>query len=41
MHGRKKALIAALLVDGLFSLLSSFLTFFWPFLFCRFFSGFG
>ncbi|XP_050422928.1 synaptic vesicle glycoprotein 2B-like [Adelges cooleyi] len=41
MHGRKKALIAALLLDGIFSLISSFLTFFWPFLLCRFFSGFG
>lgn len=41
MHGRKKTLIASLLMDGLFSMLSSFLTFFWPFLLCRFFSGFG
>ncbi|XP_050542198.1 synaptic vesicle glycoprotein 2C-like [Daktulosphaira vitifoliae] len=41
MHGRKNALIGALLLDGIFSLISSFLTFFWPFLFCRFFSGFG
>lgn len=40
-YGRKKPLMAALLMDGIFSLISSFLTFYWPFLICSFFCGFG
>ncbi|XP_025408242.1 synaptic vesicle glycoprotein 2C-like [Sipha flava] len=41
VNGRKITLIESLLMDGLFSIASSFLTFYWPFLICRFFSGFG
>lgn len=39
--GRKIVLIASLLLDGVCGLTSSVAQYFWLFMFCRFFNGFG